>query len=156
MEDVLIKSEYEIKRGKPIPSKNHAFIQTRLIVLFALKNLPYQILSELSLKIGATIKVPDLAIFENIEFTPGADEVQVTQVPLGVVEILSPKQNLTDLIVKAHAYFDHGVKSYWLVLPDLKSIYVFHKPNDSQVFSKKDILKDEELGIEIELAKVFG
>lgn len=156
MQTVITASPYEIERGKPMPSKNHAFVQTRLIVAFATQFTQYQVLSELSLQLGASEKVPDLAIFENIKFTPGNDEIRVEQRPLAVVEILSPKQNLGDLLAKAHTYFENNINSYWLVLPDLKSIYVFTSPFESEVYTHKDILKDEILGIELELKGIFG
>ena len=156
MQTVITSSPYEVERGKPIPSKNHSFVQTRLIVVFATQFEQFQILSEISLKLGDIESVPDLAIFENIEFTPGEDEIRVEQKPLAVIEILSPKQNLGDLLAKAHVYFENNIGSYWLVLPDLKSIYVFKSPQDYVVFLKKELLKDEVLGIELDLGKVFG
>jgi Uma2 family endonuclease len=156
METTNIKSDYELQRGKPIPSKNHAFVQTRLIVAFATQFEQYQVLSELSLELKSSEKVPDLAIFENIEFTYNQDEIRVSQIPISVIEILSPTQNLTELLVKAHAYFDNGIKSYWLVLPALRSIYVFSSALESEVYTHKDILKDDALGIELELKGIFG
>lgn len=156
MKAIIVKSDYEIERGKPMPSKNHAFAQTRLIVAFATQFKQYQVLSEISLQLGEGTKVPDLAIFEDIKFTPGQDEIRVTQMPLCAIEILSPKQNLGDLLAKAHSYFENGIPSYWLVLPDLKSIYVFTSPQDYVVFLKKETLKDEILNIELDLKDVFG
>ena len=156
MQTVITPSPYEIERGKPMPSKNHAFVQGNLY--FHLRSMfeQFQVLPEISLKLGSSEKVPDLAIFKNIEFTYNEDEIRVSQIPLAVVEILSPTQNLTELLVKAHAYFDNGVQSYWLVLPALRSIYVFSSPTESEVYTHKDILKDELLGIELELKKIFG
>jgi Uma2 family endonuclease len=156
MQTVITASPYEIERGKPMPSKNHAFVQGNLY--FHLRSMfeQFQILTEVSLQLGSSEKVPDLAIFENIEFTPGNDEIRVEQSPLAVIEILSPKQNLGDLLAKAHTYFENGIGSYWLVLPDLKSIYVFKSPQDYVVFLKREILQDEILGIELELKKIFG
>jgi hypothetical protein len=43
-----------------------------------------------------------------------------------------------------------------LVLPDLKSIYVFQSPQDYAVFLKREILKDDVLGIELDLKGIFG
>jgi Uma2 family endonuclease len=156
MQTVITASQYEIERGKPIPSKNHAFVQTRLIVAFATQFTQYQVLSELSLQLGTSEKVPDLAIFENIKFTPGNDEIRVEQIPLTVIEILSYNGFIEDLIANKNAYFENGIGSYWLVLPDLKSIYVFSSPFESEVYTHKDILKDEILGIELELKGIFG
>jgi Uma2 family endonuclease len=56
--------------------------------------------------------------------------------PLGVVEIMSPTQTITELIVKSHAFFDAGVQSYWLVIPSLKTIYVFSDKGEYEVYAK--------------------
>lgn len=150
------QSNYEIERGKPMPSKNHAFVQGNIYFQLRSKYSKFQILPEVSLELKTSGKVPDLAIFENIEFTYSQDEIRVSQIPLAVVEILSPKQNLTDLLVKAHAYFEHGVQSYWLVLPALRSIYVFSTALESDVYTHKDILNDKKLGVELNLKEIFG
>jgi Uma2 family endonuclease len=156
METTIVKSDYELQRGKPIPSKNHAFVQGNLYFHLRSNFKKFQVLPEISLQLESSEKVPDLAIFENVEFTYNQDEIRVTQMPLCAIEILSPKQNLGDLLAKAHVYFENGVGSYWLVLPDLKSIYVFQSPQDYAVFLKREILKDDVLGIELDLKGIFG
>lgn len=156
MQTIITESPYEIERGKPMPSKNHAFVQGNLYFHLRSKFEQFQILPKISLQLEKVEKVPDLAIFEHIEFTPGNDEIRVSQTPLCAIEILSPKQNLGDLLAKAHTYFENGIGSYWLVLPDLRSIYVFSSALESEVYTHKDVLKDEILGIELELKGVFG
>lgn len=151
MQTIITESQYKIKRGKPIPSKNHSFVQGNLYFYLRSMFEQFQILPEISLQLKEIERVPDLAIFKNIKFTPGNDEIRVEQRPLAVIEILSPKQNLGDLLAKAHTYFDNNINSYWLVLPDLKSIYVFTSPFESDVYTHKDILKDEIMGIELTL-----
>ncbi len=58
-------------------------------------------------------------------------------------------------MTKRGEYFAAGVQSYWLVLPDLLSVYVFHSPEDYEVFAKQEILTDKILGIELALGEVF-
>ena len=156
MEAVIEKSQYEIERGKPMPSKNHAYIQSKIIkVIFKKYDDDFEVLSELSLNINGRDKIPDLAIYKEIDYTPGEDEIRVSQLPLAVVEILSPKQTITDLIIKSNDYFEAGVQSYWLVLPDLKTIYVYSAKGEYEVYAKTDLLKDLKLGIELDLGEVF-
>ena len=112
-------------------------------------------MSEVSL---ATEKpmVPDIALYpSSVAFIPALDEVKMEEKPLGVIEILSPTQSLSELIEKSVKYFESGVKSYWLVLPALQNIYVFHAPGEYQMFTHKETLKDETLGIELNLKEVF-
>lgn len=156
METALVQSEYEIERGKPIPSRNHAYIQSKIIKLLDRKySDTYEGISELSLLVEGKERVPDILIYKNFEFRPGNDEVKVSEMPLAVVEILSPTQHLADLIAKSYLYFEAGVKSYWLVLPDLTTFYIFSAPNEYEAFVKKGILKDTKLDIELNLEDIF-
>ncbi|HMR45132.1 MAG TPA: Uma2 family endonuclease [Saprospiraceae bacterium] len=156
MTNTIALSEYEIERGKPLPDKNHAFIQARLLLKAQVKyEGRYTILPELTLGLPVRERVPDLAIYPPMDFVPGDNEVRMSEVPLGVVEILSAKQDLSELMIKRAEYFTAGVKSYWLALPDLKTIYVFYSPEDYDIYSGKDILKDKKLDIELDLAEIF-
>lgn len=159
MEVVIDRSQYEIERGKPMPSKNHGFLQFKIGNLIDRKYIDqFQFLSELSLIINdVNEKIPDLAIYrtEDFDWDFDNDETKVQQMPLCVVEITSPSQAITELIIKSRTYFDAGVKSYWLVIPDLKSVYVFSDKGEYEVFAKKDILKDTVLDIELDLGQLF-
>ncbi|MCW5924226.1 MAG: Uma2 family endonuclease [Saprospiraceae bacterium] len=149
-------NEYEIERGKPMPDKNHAFVQARLLLNTQVKyEGTYTILPELTLGLPIRERVPDLAIYPPMDFVPGDNEIRMTEIPLGVVEILFAKQDLSELMVKRAEYFSAGVKSYWLALPDLKTIYVFYSPEDYNIYSGKDILKDKKLDIELDLGEIF-
>lgn len=151
------KSQYEIERGKPMPSKNHAYIQHRIGKLIdRVYTDIYLPLPELSISLGeGKTRVPDIAIYNEFDYTPGEDEVSTKQLPLGVIEILSPKQHIGDLIIKSKEYFDAGIKSYWLVLPDLKTIYVFSAINEYEVYAKNVELIDNQLNIKLSLAELF-
>jgi len=75
--------------------------------------------------------------------------------PFCAIEILSAKQDLSELMTKRAEYFTGGVLSYWLVLPALYTIYVFYSPSEYHIFSGKDKLQDTKLGIELSLEEVF-
>lgn len=86
----------------------------------------YRILPEINIDVIDKGRVPDVAICDvNISFQSGEDAIKLESIPYGVIEILSPKQNLSELVQKSAEYFAVGVKSYWLVLPDLHSNYVY-------------------------------
>ncbi|MFN0034075.1 MAG: Uma2 family endonuclease [Saprospiraceae bacterium] len=156
MTATLALSEYEIERGKPMPDKNHAFVQARLLMKIQSKNEErYTVLPEINLDLPIRERVPDLAIYPPMAFTPDENEVRMREVPLGVIEILSAKQDLTEMMIKRSEYFGAGVKSYWLALPALRTIYVFYPSDEYDIYSGKDILKDKVLGIELDLAEIF-
>jgi len=156
-EAIAILSEYELERGKPMPSKNHAMVQANLLLTIQPRYLQYRVLPELSLDLPVRDRVPDLAIYDKrqLSFTPGADEIKVSEIPLCMIEIMSPTQNFSEFHHKRREYFKAGTKSYWLILPDLLTVYVYHELEDYEIFTRKDKLVDRQLGIEIDLGEIF-
>jgi len=151
------KSAYEIERNKPIPSKNHAIVQGN--IYFELRSKyekQYKAVPEISIVIAEKERVPDVGIFKKLAYTPGNDDIRVSETPIGVIEILSPTQALGDLVTKSVKYFEEGIQSYWLVLPDLKTIFVFDQPDEYEVYSKRQQLVDKILDIKLELADILN
>lgn len=149
-------SEYEIDRNKPMPSLNHSIIESNLIFLLNLHYRDrYRIASELSLDLADWPSVPDISILPKMELDLKNDLTTLSEPPLVVIEIISPSQSLNDLVIKADKYFEHGVKSCWLVLPTLGNIYVFSTPDMYQIFRKNEVLTDSVLDINLPLDQVF-
>lgn len=149
-------SDYEIERGKPMPDRNHAIIQGRLVSrLDRAYGDRFSILPEINLDMPIKDRVPDLAIYEPLIFDPDVNELSMLNPPLCAIEILSEMQNVNVLMKKKREYFNVGILSYWLVLPSLRTIYVFHNVNDSTIFSYKDRLIDKKLNIELDLSEIF-
>jgi hypothetical protein len=42
-----------------------------------------------------------------------------------------------------------------LVLPDLRTVYVYSSIDEYEIYGKTEVLKDEQLNIEISLADLF-
>ena len=153
-EPVEILSDYEIERNKPMPSKHHAITESNLNFELRLKyGDRFRVLTEISLALPGRERVPDLAIYPSMEF--GEEEIKMTEIPLCAIEILSPTQNHLDLNHKRKEYFAAGVQSYWLVFPDLKSVYVYYSPEDFEIYTYRDVLSDKKLAIELDLKEVF-
>lgn len=102
----FIDANYETERNKPTPSFNHSAIQTNLgaIIKFSYRK-KYRALSELTLKLAEWPSVPDIAIVPWEKLNTAEDQIKVTEPPLGVIEILSPKQSFNELLDKAKDYF---------------------------------------------------
>ncbi len=156
MEAVQPLSEYELERGKPMPSKVHSFIQTRLATKLSNRyEDSYDFFTELSLELSTGKSVPDVCIYSKMEIDMLHDEVRVKESPLGVIEILSPRQILNDIVERASQYFDAGVKSFWVVIPTFKTIYVFRDANHYTTFADEDTLQDDALNITLPLTEIF-
>lgn len=150
-------SDYELQRGKPIPTTTHAIIQSNLV--FELRNhyhQQYRILSELTLDTPPNGSTPDVVIYPFFEadFTKEYP-ARRTDAPLITVEIQSPSQSLDEMVDKANVYFDFGVKSCWIVQPRIKGIFVFSQPNQYLFFHHDDVLQDPNFDIKLSLSNVF-
>lgn len=148
-------SDYEIERGKPMPNRIHGTIQLKLGALFYTQYAAqFQFVSELSLATTPP-STPDLCVYPKKKLRLREVEAKETEMPLTTIEILSPSQTLEQLQEKAwNIYFPMGVKSAWIVVPELKAIQLL-LPNDEQHLFYKEILTDPATGIQIPVEKVF-
>ncbi|MCS7036323.1 MAG: hypothetical protein RMJ33_10990 [Saprospiraceae bacterium] len=48
------------------------------------------------------------------------------------------------------------MQSYWLVLPDLQSVYVLRDAEEYEVFTHRNVLTDRVLDVELDLRQVFA
>ncbi|KAA9349644.1 Uma2 family endonuclease [Larkinella humicola] len=150
-----IRPDYETERGKAMPSKNHALIQSRILVTLSKKyGNQYDFLSEVSLDMAGKWVVPDIAVYPQLTFDSLHDETRMAQMPLGVIEILSSSQTQEELVEKSTQYFAAGIQSYWLVNPLFKIIHVIHNSETYRNFIG-GTLTDEKLGLSLELEEVF-
>ncbi|MFN0016358.1 MAG: Uma2 family endonuclease [Saprospiraceae bacterium] len=156
MFDTIAATAYETDRNKPMPSLNHSVIQLNLgSELRSRYKNKYRVASELNLDLSDWMSVPDICIFPKMPLDLQNDVIAVMQAPLCTVEIISPSQSLTELVAKAREYFNHGVKSCWIVLPPLGNIYVFRSPDEYDIFRSTETLHDRVLDISIPLNEVF-
>lgn len=149
-------NHYEAERGKPMPSTVHAYVSKNLLVQLEINyRSQYTILPELSLETTDAPIVPDIAIYPKFKIDVHHDTIRRKDLPIGVIEILSPTQSLDTLIEKASTFLLSGVQSVWIVIPNLEAICVYHTPTNYAFFRQNDILKDQRLNIELPLETIF-
>ncbi len=150
-------SNYELERGKPMPSTVHSLIQNNLVYqLNHHYRTQYQILPELSLDTpDHKPLVPDIAIYPKFDIDRQHDVLRREDAPLATLEILSPKQSLSDLLEKTQRYFQLGVTSCWIIIPGMDAIAVSHQPGQYTFFSGTDTLQDDKLNIQLPLSEIF-
>ena len=146
-------SDYEIERGKPMPTLQHAAVQASLVFQFY-PQTGFRVFSELSIGLGGNKYTPDLSIypFEMVDFTE-AEGLRTTP-PLVCIQIISPSQSTIELLGKAKSYFAHGVKSCWIVDPALQAITIL-QPGELRRIVDSGIATDPATGLTVDLAKVF-
>lgn len=147
-------SQYETERGKPMPSRNHALVQSYLTVAFMRYADKFSILPEFSLELDGKPYVPDLSVYPRFRADPLRDEVKGTEPPLLTVEILSPAQPLDDLVKKVNAYLEAGVQSCWLVQPSLQTITLFLPGQTPKTYTEGEVT-DPATGIAVTFEDVF-
>lgn len=152
-----IKSNYELERGKPVPTYNHAVLQQRILLRIAFDyQSKFFSLPELNLLVEGEKLVPDLAVYAGIPKFREHDEQYAAYLPLTAIEIISPSQSVVELTAKAERYLQAGIKSCWIVLPEFRSIVLSTQAGDYQTFDRHETLRDPATGIELELAQLFS
>lgn len=108
------------------------------------------------------IVVPDL-FYVSRERAGIVTEKNVQGAPDLIIEIISPSTRLRDEGIKLHRYGDCGVREYWMVYPDSKTLRVCrHRGRQFRVVKElsaqaQDVLTTPLLpGLEIPLAQIFG
>ena len=156
-------SEYELERGKPMPTLNHAIVQGNLI--FALKfhyRNQFTVASELNLSMPERPDtVPDVAIYHKLQIDFLNDITSMTQMPITAVEIISPShrnagRSHDEILAKFKRYFEAGVQSCWLVMPSFQAISVYSAYGKYRFFSEQDTLMDQATGIELNVGEIFS
>jgi len=155
IEQIDVEAEYLLERGKPMPSKNHSKLESRLARLLGNDyKEKYDVFVELSLELNTGRVTPDLCFFKPEVSDWLEDEIRVKNAPLGVIEIVSPKQSTQDLVDKLDLYFGAGVLTCWIVIPTFKMINIFYSKHNYKTFMSGELL-DEKLDIRLNLEEVF-
>jgi hypothetical protein len=136
------------------PSFYHGYVCSKLIVaLSAAPNM--DVITELTLQISGKDYIPDICLYPKRPVNLNAEDIiRMTEMPLLVVEILSPTQTAQDILSKFPIYFDAGVKSCWLVTPFTQTVSVYQAAGQAQVFHADTII-DPVLNIQIPYRAIF-
>ncbi len=117
---------YELIDGiilmSPRPTVTHQKISLRLAsaLLNALKEKNCDVVQEIDLVLEGNNLIPDILVTCNEQFEGKRHE----KPPLIVIEIVSPSSASRDFITKLQKYEQLGIKEYWIVVPEEKSIWV--------------------------------
>lgn len=135
-----------------MPTLNHSIICSR-IMRQLLPNESIEVLPELTLAIENGL-TPDISVFSAEQIKPDflLDVVRFEQSPLVAIEIVSPSQNIQDLLLKSKKFIQSGIKTVWTIEPFTRTIFV-------TTANGTDILHDtivESDGIKVDFAAIFN
>ncbi len=149
-------TEYEIERGKPVPSLNHGVIQALLTGAFLEQRARYTVVSELTLDLDGWRVTPDLSLYPKLEMDYTHDTVRMTEPPLVAVEIVSPTQPTQEVVDKIQGMLQAGVRSCWLVQPAMQTISIYTAGAPPRTFSEGTLTDPAAEGIAVDVAAVFA
>jgi Uma2 family endonuclease len=142
-------------QSEDIMSLNHSKLIHRISVALDRYEETYDILPELELELSTGKCKPDVAIFPNLPIDWVNDVIFYNQPPVIAVEILSPKQALTELTDKAYKqYFPAGVQSVWIITPTTRIAQTLLPDGSIQTWAA-GILRDPVTGMEVDLGYLF-
>lgn len=95
----------------------HGFAVGRLLVVLATALPDLAIGPEIGLKMGGSLRAPDLLVARE-----STSQGWVTEPPLLVVEVISPATRTEDTVRKPIEYAEAHVPRFWLVDPQLRTL----------------------------------
>jgi Uma2 family endonuclease len=131
---------------------NHSYVCSQ-IMRQLLPNEKIEVLPELTLAIGNGL-TPDLSVFPKEQIRPNffQDVTRFEQPPLVAIEVVSPSQNIQDLLEKAKILVQAGSKTVWTVEPFSRTIFVT-TAKGTEIFH--DTMVESE-GIKVDFQKIFN
>jgi Uma2 family endonuclease len=142
-------------QSEDIMSLNHSRIINRVCIALDQYDDEYDIFPELELELPMGKCKPDVAIYQNLPTDWFNDIIFFKQPPVIAIEILSPKQGISDLTDKAFkVYFPSGVQTVWLIIPTLRLAQIL-LPDNTLLTWSSGRLKDPNTGIELDLDYLF-
>ncbi len=134
-------------------SLNHGYFQLSLgTALRALDK--YLVVTAVTIEINKKPYIPDILVYPKRPVERSHDIIQMTEMPLLAIEILSPTQGTKDILDKFEIFFDAGIKSCWLVEPAIGVVAVYSSLDNSHTFSSGEII-DEVMDIRLPLEDIF-
>ncbi|MCP4345651.1 MAG: Uma2 family endonuclease [Desulfobacterales bacterium] len=121
MPDIEFPAE---NQGEKMPSLNHSYICAQILrQLFG--NESVQPMTELTLDIGNGL-TPDICVYPKKKIRPNffRDVSRFQEMPILAIEIISPNQNIQEVLEKASKLVNSGVKSVWTVEPYGRTVFI--------------------------------
>ena len=148
----IIETEVPLEEAR---SLNHSRLINRFTLLLSAYEEKYDILPELEFELSGGRLKPDVAILPRLSYNWEKDIVRYPKPPITAIEILSPTQALDSLITKIReGYFVSGVQSAWLVVPGLRTIYLY-LPDQAAMVVTSGTLRDPACGVELAMDAIF-
>jgi Uma2 family endonuclease len=133
-----------------VGEKDHSKLQKRLIV--RLDAVPgCEVYPELRIQVGPRrYRVPDVCLVVG----PEPDEQIFTRPPFLCIEILSPEDRMSRMMVKIEDFLAFGVRYVWVIEPHLRRAYIYTRNEMREVTD--GVLRTANPDIALPLSELFG
>lgn len=114
----------------PPPAVRHQLVCKHLVALFD-RDLPGLVsVQEVGVRTaGRRFRIPDVTVMRELP----EDPVWVTEPPVLVAEVLSPRTRREDQLRKTGEYLAAGISQYWVVDPEHEELTVLRAARDAEV-----------------------
>lgn len=141
--------------SEDIMSVNLSRTIQRISVHFEQFDNEYDTFPELELKLNGKPVKPNISVFPNLPEDWNSDIIFLTDAPIIAIEVLSPKQALSEITDKINTvYFPAGVQSVWIIVPLLQTVFI-RTPDGKKWTFTEGIITDPVTGIEMPFNKIF-
>lgn len=141
--------------SEDITSINHSRTIQRISAHLEQFDNEYDTFPELELKLNGKPVKPDISVFPNLPEDWNSDVIFFTEAPIIAIEVLSPKQALSEITDKVNTvYFPAGVQSVWIIVPLLQTVFI-RTPDGGKWTFTEGVIKDPVTGIEMPFSKIF-
>lgn len=152
--DASVVDLIEEYQSVDIKSLNHSRLIHRISVALERYDDQYDVMPELELELNDKKVKPDISVYPNLKIDWQNDVMFYDVPPLIAIEILSPKQAVSDLTEKAYKiYLPSGVQSVWIIIPTMKILQIITLGSTETITN--GLIKDTKTGIEITMEEIF-
>ncbi|NOQ36738.1 MAG: hypothetical protein GQ569_12730 [Methylococcaceae bacterium] len=149
--------ELTLAENQPTGEGYYRNVQANLTAALVMTK-QFHVLTDLNLTLNGTEYKPDISLYMKArdEVMYLRDIENISEIPLGIVEVLSPEQTMEGVQEKFMQYFQAGVQSCWLVSPAMKTVSVYLNPIKSLVFNVGEVVEDARLDIGLMAGDIFA
>ena len=141
--------------SEDIMSLNHSRLIHRISVALDRYGEEYDVFPELELELSTGKCKPDICVYPKMPYDWLNDVIYFKKPPVLAIEVLSPKQGLSDITDKVtKIYFPAGVETVWIVVPGLQLIQVMTS-DGKRLTSTEGVLIDPITNIELDTSYIF-
>ncbi len=115
----------------------------------------FSVVSEVSIPTPTAAVTPDVLVFHKRPVNWLETKPALTEPPILAIEIQNPSQSTETTIEKAKHILETGVKSVWIIQPELQTVSVFSKSYPLKTFVEGTIT-DKACDIELPFDKIFA